>query len=264
MDISTLSLVYFSPTGGSRKTAWAIAQGIPASRVNSIDLTLPQGRADSHSFSSRELVVFSLPVYGGRLPLPAVEALERFQGQQTPAILAAVYGNRAYEDALLEMKDLLSAQGFLPIAAGAFIAQHPKSPLVGADRPNQSDLAVLSAFGRKAASLLEEELPKNPILTVPGNFPYKERAANVPLAPETSDLCVGCGACVKVCPTAAIPAQNPRFSDPEKCILCQACEKACPAGARKFTAEPVVRMAKWLEDNCQNPLPNEVFFLAKD
>ena len=60
-------------------------------------------------FGPDDLVLFGVPVYGGRIPSPAVQTLRRMQGSRTPAVLVAAYGNREYDDALLELADIAAA-----------------------------------------------------------------------------------------------------------------------------------------------------------
>ena len=43
--------------------------------------------------------------------------------------------------------------------------------------------------------------------------------------------CVGCGACVDVCPNGAITLDDVAKIDESKCIECGACVDACPQGA---------------------------------
>lgn len=45
-----------------------------------------------------------------------------------------------------------------------------------------------------------------------------------------TDTCIGCTACVRVCPTDAITGERKELHviDPELCIDCGACENACP------------------------------------
>ncbi|MEA5017483.1 MAG: 4Fe-4S binding protein [Erysipelotrichaceae bacterium] len=47
------------------------------------------------------------------------------------------------------------------------------------------------------------------------------------------DMCIGCGACVGVCPTEAITMQDDgkAFVDEAACIDCGACVATCPVGA---------------------------------
>ncbi len=45
------------------------------------------------------------------------------------------------------------------------------------------------------------------------------------------DECVGCGACVEVCPQEAITMNDIAVIDVNECIDCGACVDECPNGA---------------------------------
>jgi ferredoxin len=45
------------------------------------------------------------------------------------------------------------------------------------------------------------------------------------------DECVGCGACVDVCPQDAIVVDDVAVIDNDKCVECGACVDECPSNA---------------------------------
>lgn len=53
-----------------------------------------------------DVLLFSMPVYGGFIPRLCAEMAEKLRGEGTPAIIVAVYGNRHYDYALLQMKEI--------------------------------------------------------------------------------------------------------------------------------------------------------------
>ena len=53
--------------------------------------------------------------------------------------MVAVFGNRAYDDALLEMQDVASEIGFRVIAAVAAVAEHSIIRKYGKGRPDADD-----------------------------------------------------------------------------------------------------------------------------
>ena len=48
------------------------------------------------------LAIVVVPVYGGHVAPLAMERLRNIRGLDAPTVLVAVYGNRAYEKALME------------------------------------------------------------------------------------------------------------------------------------------------------------------
>ena len=115
-----------------------------------------------------EMTVVASPVFGGRIPSVVREKIEKFSGTGKKAVTIAVYGNRAYEDALLEMNDILTKCGFTVIASGAFVAQHSMAPEIGAGRPDGEDEKEIHKF---AETVKNSTAVEN--VQVPGNRPYK-------------------------------------------------------------------------------------------
>lgn len=264
MHIKNVSCVYFSPTGTTRTIVENIAEGLQAERINVMDCTKRSLRKET--VFGDEVVIIGAPVYYGRLPEDFTACLNSFTGRKTPVIVVVVYGNRAYDDALKELYDIAVKQGFIPVAGGAFIGEHSYSSSIypiAQGRPDIDDEAKAREFGRivKDKILSEESLEKLVINNVPGNFPYVELKSLLQLkedrktdqyTPETDVYtCILCGKCAEVCPTGAVPEEEPTKTDRWQCILCQACVKNCPTGARQMKNEKHVSKAKWLHDMCQ-------------
>ena len=241
MVMNPVRLLYFSPTGTTRKVVEAIAGGLGADKPKHIDLTSPGTRTGRSRKIQDGLTIIGVPVYTGRVALEAVRGLQRFKAHDAPAVIVVVYGNREYEDALLELKNIAIEAGFTPIAGATFIGEHSFSTEgtpIAQGRPDADDLDRARSFGtmvQKKISNIESLRNVSP-LAVPGNFPYRERGPARDTSPETSDaLCIRCGKCVEVCPVATITLKEDSvITDKEKCILCCACVKNCPSGARRL------------------------------
>ena len=265
MDINAARLIYFSPTDTTRNTLEGIAKGIEAGTVGSINLTLPQARGAEFETQQDELTIIGAPVYGGRLPHVAVERLRQIRGNNTPAVLVVVYGNREFEDALLELRDLATEQGFRPVAGGAFLGEHSyssESSPIAHGRPDNVDVAQAVDFGAQ----VREKLVRTPTpetllpLDVPGDFPYKERSASSNISPVTAErLCGLCGTCAEVCPTGAITVTEIVVTDGGACIRCSACVKNCPTGARDWEGDWIISVRGWLGERCSERKEPAVF-----
>lgn len=240
ININKVTAVFFSPTHGSERYAKAIAKEISA-EFEVLDLTRPDARRRRYEFKSDELVIFGAPVYAGRLPSVEGGIFDNVFGNDTPAVFTVSYGNRAYEDALLEEKNICEANGFKGIAAAAWIAPHTYSDKIAADRPDSDDLKKVSEFAGKIKEVILNKNLSEIGLEVPGDYPYRE-AKQAPFNPRGNKKCISCGKCAEVCPISAIDPKTPTRTDAEKCIACMACVKNCPVGARGVFA-PVYKTA---------------------
>lgn len=238
--------VYFSATGTTRRITGEVARRLGAD-VAEYDLTEDAQPAGPVPCAATDVLVAGVPVYAGRVPARAAEALERFRGQGTPALVVCVYGNRAYDDALLELKDIVERNGFHAVAGAAFIARHSIFPQVAANRPDAADWTKIRAFADECRARLARPLPPvgdGAALSVPGHRPYKVPGA-IPLRPSGDKRrCNRCGTCVRRCPTGAIPASYPAATDAQRCIVCGRCMALCPRQARRFRGL-LYRMAGW-------------------
>ena len=240
MNIKQITGVYFSPTGNTKTAVELIAAQL-SSQQSLLDLTGPGKRPDYH-FLENEAVIIGVPVYGGRVPAVAAERLKKLHGRKTAAVLVVTYGNRAYEDALLELKLILVRQGFRPVAAGAVPAEHNIVRSIAQGRPDKQDRKKLKQFGRELGRRFWELESNYRIgdLKTPGSRPFR-KYHGVPLKIKAGSSCKACGLCVRNCPMQAISRTDPRITDSERCILCMRCVRQCPSGARRIN--PVVLMA---------------------
>lgn len=258
-EYNATHLVFFSPTHTSAKIARAVGDGIGMGRRMETDLTLDES-ADPIEITNA-LTVIAAPVYGGRVAPVALKRLKRLKGNNAPAILIAVYGNRDYEDALIELRDTAVELGFTPLSAGAFIGEHSYSTTnmpIAAGRPDASDLQIAFQFGQDSLNkLIEKTAVTSPELQaacklkslggklsillssffIKGTSPYKIVQAGKPACPVCTEACFVCGECVEVCPTHAISISKDGSqieTDINRCIKCCACVKECPNEARVF------------------------------
>jgi len=257
-----LHLIYFSPTQTTRLTLEAISEGFKPERISHHNLTDSSTDQALPLVSEKDFVILGVPVYGGRVPDAAVHRLKKISGQNTPAALVVVYGNREYDDALLEFKDIILKQGFLPVAAAAFIGEHSfssKDYPIAQNRPDWSDKEKAKSFGTTLQQQVDHQ-QANKTVDIPGDRPYRKKGNLPDMAPITEkSACDACGVCVTACPTDAITLNDTASTRRSACILCCACIKKCPNNARYMDNEVIKDIRHWLSSECSERKEPEFF-----
>ncbi|MFA7117021.1 MAG: EFR1 family ferrodoxin [Bacteroidales bacterium] len=257
MQINHISTVYFSPTMTTRKIVNKIS-GLIAVNFNvsrdQISISTPKDRKKPLVFKKGELVVFGLPVYGGRIPSLLIDYLNTIEGNGALCVPVCVYGNRSVGDALSEHCGIMKKMGLNCIAAGSFVAEHSFSSEIATGRPDMDDVQFCAKFSKAIIDKIEktDSIKDFKPFTTPGKS-YKEiqeddakaaeaakdtpkAAAKKKVVPVTDDLCSYCGYCINICPTGAINPKNPKDIIGD-CIHCYACIRYCPSHSKSF-ADP--------------------------
>ena len=264
MEPTTVYAAWFSPTGTSKRIAEAVARGLAGDRAfNSLDAT--HAAVAPPALGPDTPVVLAAPVYGGRIAPVALERLEALRGNSTPAIVVAVYGNRAFDGAVAQLARFAAERGFVPVAAAAFVGEHSYSSEttpIAAGRPDAEDLAAAEAFGaavqRKIAAgrvaavdasrLRTPRTPLWPMLRFAAfvvRLRRRQKRNPAVLVPAgDAERCTRCGRCAALCPVEAIPNGEFLHTDPARCIRCNACVKGCPFGARTYPTPFAAALAR--------------------
>jgi len=259
MKIENVKAVVFSPTGGTLKVTQALAQGVGLP-YEIIDMTTPRTRIKAQTVFGSDLAIVASPVYYGHLTALAADIFKKLIGHNTPTVITCVYGNRHYDEALLEMQNLLESQGFIVIAASAHVAEHSYSDErhdIAAGRPHAADIEQAKEFGRQIRTAIDKsDFVAKRGLAVPFNpnpgygFPEHPEPYIPKTLPGASDQWPHC---IRICPAAAMAIRNDELhTDKSKCILCMACVKSFPNA--RFFDHPLIAMAK---DNLAKLPPRE-------
>lgn len=247
--------IVFSPTGGTKKVADGLTGALEGD-ITTVDLTDSKQDFDAVSLTKEDVAVIFVPSYGGRVPAVAAERLGVVHGNGARAILVCVYGNRAYEDTLVELEDAAKRAGFQVIGAVAAIAEHSIARQFAAGRPDALDAAQLSDFAKQIQRKLSEADSSEP--AIPGNRPYK-KAGGVGMVPKATKECTNCGICAEKCPVQAIDRENPKKVNEKACISCMRCVAVCPQGARKLNPVMLSAASLMLKKVCSERKKCELF-----
>lgn len=246
--------ITFSPTGGTQQVSNILCQGIGTVNVVT-DLCVKTSDLRLPNINENDIIVIAMPVFAGRVPTLAVERLRKVEPHNARCVVIAVFGNRAYDDALLEMQDVATEMGFRVIAAVAAVAEHSIIRKYGKGRPDADDAETLRHFGEEILRKTEDNNFSMP--RVPGKHPYKH-GGKVP-HPKGRRRCNHCGICANQCPTDAIPLSNPKKVDSAKCISCMRCVSVCPTGARSIGAVMNFLATQGLKKVCATRKDNELY-----
>ncbi len=263
MKITKVWAVYFSPTGNAKKVIKTMAKKAAEClgvTMEAFDFTLPENREGVVSFESDDLVFFSTPVYAGRIPnkmLPYVQSA--FEGNGALAVPVSVFGNRNFDNGLIELRNELELHGFHTIAAAGIPTEHVFSSRLATGRPDADDLVKIAEFGEKVAKKVSEmtEIPAK--IEVRGDDPVTayytplgtdgKPAVFLKAKPKTDpEKCTKCGICATVCPMGSIPKDAPDTCT-GICIKCHACIKACPTGAKYLDDAAFLSHVEMLKQN---------------
>lgn len=265
--------VYFSPTGTTKKMVTTIAACIGMElklAVEDYDFTPPQMRKEGVVFGADEIVIFGIPTYAGRIPNVLLKYLATVKSEGSLAVPVALYGNRNFDDSLIELRNLLEENGFHTVAGAAFIGEHSFSKVLGKNRPDEKDMMIAGDFARKTAEkikLITDISALTPV-EVKGETPIRnyyqpgDRKGNPidirKVLPKTKENCINCGICAEVCPMGSISKENVRELT-GICIKCGACSKACPVGAKYYDDEGYLYHKEELELGYERRAEPELF-----
>lgn len=247
--------ICFSPTGGTKRVATILSRALAEETVT-VDLTARTDEYKTLTLTKEDVVLIAVPSYSGRVPAIAATRLSQIQGHGARAILVCVYGNRAYEDTLVELRDTVLQAGFTVVAAVAAIAEHSIVRRYAAGRPDTTDEKELQSFARQIRRKIDRADCREP--NIPGHRPYR-KAASAGLVPKATKACVQCGLCARECPTGAIDSHDAFRVDPKRCISCIRCITLCPHGARRINRLLLWMAGRMLKKACSERKSCEIF-----
>nr|WP_275891350.1 4Fe-4S binding protein [Ruminococcus sp. OA3] len=249
-------MIYFSPTGGTQKVVRTLGK-CWESKPQEIDLTDSKTEYGRYHVSGDTFCIIGVPSFGGRVPAPALERIAKIRADKSPALIVTAYGNRDYDDTLLELKECAGKAGFCVTAAVSAVTEHSITRQYGTGRPDKNDRRQLAEFGKT----VRERILKSEDLTevrVKGSSPYR-KYSGVPLKPKAGRGCTQCGLCARKCPVSAIPVDNCRKTDRKTCISCMRCVQVCPQKVRTVNGVLLKIAGRKLRKVCRIRKQNELY-----
>ena len=265
--------MFFSGTGTTEKIVTAIGADIASFLGIELDIfnfTSPLERKEPKSFTQDDIVVIGTPTYAGRVPNVLLKYLDTLEGNGALAVPVVLFGNRSYDDSLIELRNIMENDGFHTIAAGAFVGQHAFSNTLAKGRPDSDDMKEAHTLALKAAEKIKSGVYETPV-KVKGNDPVGpyytplgidgNPVSILKVRPLTNERCHDCGICALLCPMGSINPANPReYIGKGICIKCGACVKKCLVGAKYYADEGFLSHKEALEKNFSRRANNELFY----
>lgn len=249
--------ITFSPTGTSRKVSGQIVKEFTGEfGGEEINIDLCEENPEQIQIEQDALCVFSVPCYGGRIPKTAAERLVNIKGASTAAVVCVTFGNRAFEDALLELSDAVTDNGFSVFAGCAVVTEHNIMHVFGTGRPDAVDCEEIQKFAEETAAKFQEHGMNSP--EFPGNRPYKEWKGSSLQILVDEETCSNCGLCAAKCPVQAIFPDR-KETDATRCINCMRCIEICPKKSRYLAGEVLQGMVERLRTACEERKNNKFY-----
>lgn len=266
-DVMKVNAVYFSATETTKKVVCRICKNLINACYNKkeqqkdvqfkvIDFTSLDVRKEKFNFDENDIVVIGVPTIAGRVPNLLLPFLNSIDGNNAICIPIVTFGNRNFDDSLIELSEIMKKNSFNIIAAGAFVGEHSFSNILAKDRPDKKDFMIIDEFSNKVSDkILKGNF--NMISEISGEVPYRnyfapqDRYGNkinfISIKPNTKlEICNDCKICYEVCPLKSIDYNNVSNVS-GKCMKCCACIKKCPNNAKYFDDKGYVYHKEELE-----------------
>lgn len=123
--------IHFSPVGGTAGMTDRLTEQLAdilregsALPVTTETYELLMLGDETVTLDDETVAVIGMPVYLGKVPLPALSALEKIRADGAVAVAAVSYGARSYGNALYELQHHAEILGFKVVGAGAFSVRY--------------------------------------------------------------------------------------------------------------------------------------------
>ena len=178
--------IHFSPVGGTAGMTDRLAENLASvlgdfcpEPVTTETYELMRLGDQDIVLDDETVAVIGMPVYVGKVPLPALSALRKIRANGAVAVAAVSYGARTYGNALYELQHHAEEQGFRIVGAGAFSVRYRgkgnrtvKARYIGDEEAvDKFGAAAAAKIKRLAGSEIEGLRIKPAPLEVDGHLP---------------------------------------------------------------------------------------------
>lgn len=233
------TIYYFSATGNSMTTAYALAQGLENSAVIPVAATKNLHKINEQA----DVVGFVLPVYYGDMPYPVREMICKMTFKPDTYIFVCATYRAGCGTIAEKMDQLLRTRGqklSLCVRVPMPGNSHANPPEVDAEHlKNQAEnvnKALADILDHKVEDYFTSEILSIRPVDTANNF----------RGITSDENCTGCGTCVKVCPMNNIRIADGKSVIGDACSTCLACFHWCPNEAIYMSKdEQLARRAKY-------------------
>ena len=262
-DPKKILILCYSQTGHTQRYARLIGCVLKAKNLDVNVRELQE--ADPKMLPRYDLIFVGSPVFYYDTPSNVVEWLEKIPAVTGTPVAAFVSfggpeGNQ--HNASCHLLKILAGKGGVPVGRDAFrnIPSYP-TPNWNTDIQKSGEhlpnAATFDQVRRFAADTLQR-VSRGETISIGYEFALREPLRHLPLIwlnkrminKHTVDasICVGCGTCVRKCPTKAIDPFK-QVVDRNRCLACFGCLNNCPVGAvvMEYGGKPLYGFFEYLK-----------------
>ena len=258
-------VLWYSQTGQTRRYARLIGCNLKEKGM-AVDVRDLQ-EFDKKLLPDYDFIIIGTPVFYYNTPANVVDWLETIPSiKGTPVAAFVSFGGPIGNEhnASCHILKLLVDKGGVPVGRDAFrnIATYPTPTWNNAKQISGQHLPNAATFDqvRRFTVDIQDRIARGETISIGYEIALREAMSMLPLvwlnkkviSKHTVDArkCIGCGTCVKKCPTNAI---NPfkQTVDQKKCLACFGCLNNCPADAvvMEYGGERLYGFPEYLKRN---------------
>lgn len=146
-----VKVIYFSPTGTTKKIIKNVIKAIESKQVEYVDLTKDNiiSKKENIYTSKDDLIILGAPVYGGFLYKEYRNYIKNIGFNNKAVAIVLLYGNAVIMFAKREIVSIVKKNNGNVVGYGEFVGEHSfstKELPVAINRPNTEDINVAISF----------------------------------------------------------------------------------------------------------------------